>query len=475
MTLTFFGLCFLLTLILWFTFLYICKPNRNRLLGITLPQEVQGLAEVTAVIASFRKSIRLFFLLSLAAALPMLLLPKGRPSFSMFYLWGWMLLVCVGSNRLYLHYNQKLYALKKQRGWLMGRQHIVTVDTSVSRIKHTIPLSRWWFLPSVAISVLCPLTAILVQPEFSTYGWSGLWLPLMGTGTCLAFHSIMISRPAQVYSEHTELNKACNALYLRSWSVCWVVCAFLQSIGGSLLFLFLFFLPDSGELLTLIPTVLCTGSMVALIMWTSDKIRRGQNLLLTSQDSPVYTDEDEYWISGFYNNPNDAHVLVEKRDGLGFTFNVATRWGKALTYGAFLALAVTLIFTSIFMLTLDNSSFPLTVQDGSARIDAPLYGVTFSLDEVQEVTALDTLPSRRRTNGAATSTYDLGYYQVSGYGGCLLFIHKDTPPYLLIRLPDRTILLNGETSEETLAYQQALLGGDVFSSGQGAISSQGPL
>ena len=53
-------------------------------------------------------------------------------------------------------------------------------------------------------------------------------------------------------------------------------------------------------------------------------------------------------------------------------------------------------------------------------------------------------------------SYALGYYQVSGYGECTLFVHTQNPPYLLIQLPNRTILFNGGTPEQTREYQNSL-------------------
>jgi len=39
---------------------------------------------------------------------------------------------------------------------------------------------------------------------------------------------------------------------------------------------------------------------------------------------PVYVDDDEYWKTGYYYNPNDNHILVKNRmfDG-NYSFNLA--------------------------------------------------------------------------------------------------------------------------------------------------------
>ena len=43
-----------------------------------------------------------------------------------------------------------------------------------------------------------------------------------------------------------------------------------------------------------------------------------------STSPPDYRDNDQYWVGGvFYVNPNDPRLLVEKRFGVGWTFNFA--------------------------------------------------------------------------------------------------------------------------------------------------------
>jgi len=65
---------------------------------------------------------------------------------------------------------------------------------------------------------------------------------------------------------------------------------------------------------------------------------------------PDNRDNDQVWVGGiFYVNPNDPRLLVEKRSGLGWTFNFAYPIGWWLTGGLFAFLAlIQLIFFVIF-------------------------------------------------------------------------------------------------------------------------------
>jgi uncharacterized membrane protein len=55
---------------------------------------------------------------------------------------------------------------------------------------------------------------------------------------------------------------------------------------------------------------------------------------------PMDPTPNECWKGGiFYYNPNDAALFVEKREGLGYTFNFANRWSWVLLLGLALVIA----------------------------------------------------------------------------------------------------------------------------------------
>lgn len=451
----FVGMCLLVILAAWLSFLFSAKPNHNCVLGVTMPKEAWKSPEVMRILRAYRRNLCFLFAMIAALSFSILLLPESL-FLSFLFLWFWILAVALSGEWIYRHYHHRLYALKKREGWLVGKRHMVMVDTRVSQLKHTMPVSRWWFLPGITVSVACPLAGVFCFPQFAPFSWMGCWIPLILTAAFFIPYEAAVTRPAQVYSEDTQVNRSCNCLYQRGWSKCWVVCSYVQSIGGSLFYLLLLFFPEDYCLWPMIPIL---GSSILILMipfYFWDRIRRGQEAILSSQNCPVYVDEDEFWISGFYNNPHNSHVLVEKRSGMGYTFNLATFWGKMLTAASLLILIVMVFTAGFFLFQLDSKEISMRIDQRTVSIEAPLYGTTFSTEEIQSVESLDTLPEKRRINGASTPSYALGYYQVSGYGECTLFVHTQNPPYLLIRLPNRTILFNGGTPEQTREYQNSL-------------------
>jgi uncharacterized membrane protein len=52
---------------------------------------------------------------------------------------------------------------------------------------------------------------------------------------------------------------------------------------------------------------------------------------------------DQYWIMGsIYYNPNDPSLMVQKRIGIGFTFNFGHPAGKAIGIGLILLILVSI-------------------------------------------------------------------------------------------------------------------------------------
>lgn len=61
---------------------------------------------------------------------------------------------------------------------------------------------------------------------------------------------------------------------------------------------------------------------------------------LNEPGEPMDPTPNECWKAGiFYYNPNDVALVVDKREGLGWTFNFANHWSWALLPGLALVIA----------------------------------------------------------------------------------------------------------------------------------------
>lgn len=213
---------------------------------------------------------------------------------------------------------------------------------------------------------------------------------------------------------------------------------------------------DSNAVLPIAFVIVQCGASLLCIIYTYNRIRDAQNHLLQADKDAVYADDDEYWIRGYYYNPSDSRTTIEKRYGYGYTYNMATTKGKVIGWGLPLLIIPLLLVLSVMFIRLDTASFSLSINGDTARISAPFYGYSFNVKDIEEVKMMDSVPKGTRTNGAATGKYSLGNFNLNEYGRSKLYVYNENPPFILIKLKDMYIFLNGKTRDKTDEYYRML-------------------
>lgn len=199
------------------------------------------------------------------------------------------------------------------------------------------------------------------------------------------------------------------------------------------------------------------------IFYANNKLKQLEAALLKGDHEILYTDDDEYWINGTtYNNPNDRSVMVPKRLWIGTPINIGTKTGKSIYYGLFVFVALLLTGTAWMGVQTDFSTPALTTDtNGRISIEYPMYNYSFAMKDVQELTLVDSLPRGRRTNGVATDTVAIGNFKFDGFGKSKVYLVKNSPPYIVIKLPDVYVLYNNKDATETERLYAELKGGEV--------------
>ncbi len=101
--------------------------------------------------------------------------------------------------------------------------------------------------------------------------------------------------------------------------------------------------------------------------------------------------------------------------------------------------------------------FELKEQKDSFEITG-MYGGKWNYSEVQKVELLDQMPEVTwKQNGFGLATLAKGQFKVKNYGSSLLFIHKDSPPYLYIEADGEKIFINSEDPQQTKEWYELLL------------------
>lgn len=87
---------------------------------------------------------------------------------------------------------------------------------------------------------------------------------------------------------------------------------------------------------------------------------------------------------------------------------------------------------------------------GTVKIQFPMYNYSFALEDVLELKLVDQLPEGgRRTNGIGTDKVVIGNFKLDQFGKSKLYLYKQSPPYIVIRLPDLYVVYNHKEASET--------------------------
>jgi hypothetical protein len=162
-------------------------------------------------------------------------------------------------------------------------------------------------------------------------------------------------------------------------------------------------------------------------------------------------DEDEYWANGFsYHNPKDPRVFVDKRVGVGLTVNTGTLAGKLIMGGTVALFAAVVLGVSVMMIRSELDPPVMTITpDARVEIDYQMYPFDFAIAEIEELALVEEIPSGRRTNGEATDKVARGHFNLLDLGKARLYVFKNNPPYIRIKLPDVYIFYNEQDPAKT--------------------------
>lgn len=95
--------------------------------------------------------------------------------------------------------------------------------------------------------------------------------------------------------------------------------------------------------------------------------------------------------------------------------------------------------------------------NGTLSVGLGLYGADVPLSSIQSVTLADALPRiLSRTNGFAAGGLLRGHFRLNGWGSGLLFIRRDSPPYVVVRTNETFVIVNFDDAARTRALYEQL-------------------
>jgi hypothetical protein len=112
-------------------------------------------------------------------------------------------------------------------------------------------------------------------------------------------------------------------------------------------------------------------------------------------------------------------------------------------------------FVSVLMF-LGYQDYQLLTKKNSFEITG-IYGDQWLYEDIEKIELMDDLPQvTLRQNGFGLATMAKGVFRVKGYGSSLLFIKKDSSPYLYIELKNQKIFINSDDSNQTRGWYKEL-------------------
>ena len=202
-----------------------------------------------------------------------------------------------------------------------------------------------------------------------------------GVFTCLLFlvlHIGIVRQANRVYSENTEINLAANRLMKRAWSQglalaswisggAWISLAVCGSISG----------PDLPAGCYGVYAFLLMISATALLVPLGLAVGKKKEILSADQ-APCYVDDDAYWKNGWYNNPDDRHILVQDRfNSMNYSFNYGRPAVKVILGVLAAVVAGIVIWVVSLLVSLENVQVTFQEEGGGYRFEAAGYECDF--------------------------------------------------------------------------------------------------
>jgi len=416
------------------------KLNNGILFGVTVPKTALDHPQIKALQESYKKSYLIYSAIIWALFIPVIFLVKME-AFQMIYFFVWLGAMIFMLTKPFRAAFRATMRLKREQDWFVGEKRVLHVDTKVTQMKKAMSISIYWFAIPLIISIVPIIASVSLDDSLLRYaGLAALIMTLVMLGISKAFqHS-----KAKVYSKNSDINLALNRTSRKYWSILWLCLAIFESINALIAYLML----TSESTITLAAWIgdITIVSLLPLagILYVHNKVKSIETMLLESDGEVIYTDDDEYWANGFtYHNPNDKSIMVPKRVGIGTTLNTGTSAGKSMFFGTIVLTAVLIIGVCFMLVRSEYTSPELTLNDeGVIAIDYPKYRFSFNVDEIEELTLVDSVPSGFKSNGEATSKYARGNFKLSEMGKSKLYIFKKSPPYIVFKLQDLYVIYN---------------------------------
>lgn len=434
--------------------------KQGMILGVHIPQENIGDEEVAGLIEKTKHNYKIFQ--NVNAFLGIAICFVNFLNMIIFELiWCvWLIGYVVGIELLMIIPHRKMYDIKVKNKWVIESQKRIYADTSLSAVRREVKL--YYHLIPLGAEIVTGIILWVVSGRTKDFNQALILLliTLLVSLISFVFNVAFNKRERNVYSKDTAVNQAVNKMVKKYIFKGLLITNIINAF--SWLYIFIEYIGHSRITDANYYVYIGIQFMYTLaILWMIIVIGKKKEEILNRDDEPLYVDDDEYWKTGFYNNPADPKVLVKNRlSDMNYSFNLGNKAGKAIMWSLEAVVAGFIIWFVAIMIPYINVHIDTEIKDNYFTVKAVGYEFSINIDDIEEVQLMDKMPkdSFTRTNGGATEEYNIGNYKGNTYGKCMLFIWNGYEPVVMIKGDNKTVFVNYKEDGAALKLYEQLSG-----------------
>ncbi len=448
----------MITLICRFTVFSEYEYTQGMYLGVHIPPEEKGSEIVRPFMEKEVKRQKIFqninMLLSVLLCIPVFFWEAASV-----IIWTvWMCTYMIGYMFILNSAHRRLYKIKIQNGWINKNTQMIYVDTSLSADERSLKSNNIYHIITIASEFIMTIPFMINKSYSRSEGLIFALAAISISLICMILNIYVNKRNTTVYSEDTDINKAVMNLSRKYFNEGFISLSMCNA-AAFLLFTILYMINREVSFMSMMLYItIQTLSTIFLVAAYLILIKKKKELL-SSDMKPVYVDDDEYWKTGYYYNPNDNHILVKNRmfDG-NYSFNLANRKARFICGGLYIVIIAAIVVTLVVLLPFSNVKMNVDISSEKMKVSAAGYKYQVDADNIENIELLDKLPGESfyRVNGGSTDTYDIGYYKGSDTGKCMLFIFDGYEPILKITGGGKIVFLNSKNEGEVQDWYEQI-------------------
>lgn len=259
----------------------------------------------------------------------------------------------------YINHNT-IKQIKKEKGWDKDTNKVILADTT--RADANLP-SYMWFIIHFILILATGLFLLLIYPylpEFlpmhldiegniNNFAPKSLKIILLPVVTQVYITLICIFTFISIKKSKRQLDPkdpVASSKRIRMFKAIWLyytlALSFLLNVLMAIIAQLMFVTPEYSYILPFILFAMLAIILIGTVIISVKTGQSGSRIKIDGKraDGSIQTGSDKYWKAGmFYYNPNDPSIFIEKRFGVGWTFNYARPASWWITAGLFAVIA----------------------------------------------------------------------------------------------------------------------------------------